>query len=529
MLSATQAIGKHGLEDLSLEDKLVHKRRRSNTTSSSSSDEDSYKDHNSKPETPATPATPRSPSVSKSSRPLKYLCDFEGCGKAFSRPVRLQEHIRSHTNERIFKCPHAPCTKDFLRDTHLKHHIKTVHTKERDYVCDWKDCDKTFTTGQRLRKHREAHEKKETFRCKDYPPCVETFRKHKTLQRHIETTHLGLGSFRCTHHDEETGQDCTANFDRLSMLRIHEAEMHGELRYWCTLCPTEDGVKVGFGTYKDLQVHVRVAHPPYCTQCGLVCSSNQEVRRHMENQHSEASLDERRTFKCTYEGCQSSFTKVANLNTHIRSKHSTDKRFKCGVNDVSNRAGLEHWDKRNHCDLSFTSKQSLENHIRRHHLLESLSKDETKKKARAPRIPKPSTASMLTGAGMQLDNSSYMSCIVSTCTFRFKRRSDVENHARIAHSMQDDEITEVILEKEALSGGKFWIGGQDEDEDGEDGQEPDDFTGLGRIAVEIGGSQPSSLQELTDVGMVSGDPLRTSGETKQEPVEDQEMIDPTLL
>lgn len=35
----------------------------------------------------------------KKPRPKKYHCTWEGCGKSYTRPVRLQEHERSHTNE----------------------------------------------------------------------------------------------------------------------------------------------------------------------------------------------------------------------------------------------------------------------------------------------------------------------------------------------------------------------------------------------------------------------------------------------
>lgn len=32
-------------------------------------------------------------------RAKKYGCTFEGCNKSYSRPVRLEEHLRSHTGE----------------------------------------------------------------------------------------------------------------------------------------------------------------------------------------------------------------------------------------------------------------------------------------------------------------------------------------------------------------------------------------------------------------------------------------------
>jgi general transcription factor IIIA len=29
----------------------------------------------------------------------KFICEWEGCGRSYSKPVRLEEHHRSHTGE----------------------------------------------------------------------------------------------------------------------------------------------------------------------------------------------------------------------------------------------------------------------------------------------------------------------------------------------------------------------------------------------------------------------------------------------
>lgn len=33
----------------------------------------------------------------------KYVCTHPGCGKAYTRPVRLEEHLRSHSGQASFK------------------------------------------------------------------------------------------------------------------------------------------------------------------------------------------------------------------------------------------------------------------------------------------------------------------------------------------------------------------------------------------------------------------------------------------
>ena len=37
--------------------------------------------------------------ASKSIRPKRYKCTYEGCAKAYTKPSRLDEHVRSHTGE----------------------------------------------------------------------------------------------------------------------------------------------------------------------------------------------------------------------------------------------------------------------------------------------------------------------------------------------------------------------------------------------------------------------------------------------
>jgi hypothetical protein len=41
----------------------------------------------------------------------KYLCDFEGCNRAFDRPYNLKTHQRTHTGERPYVCDR--CEKSF--------------------------------------------------------------------------------------------------------------------------------------------------------------------------------------------------------------------------------------------------------------------------------------------------------------------------------------------------------------------------------------------------------------------------------
>lgn len=441
------------------------KRRRSASRSSTSSSVSEFDDEQEfaldTPATPLTPATPSKPPY-RPYRPNIYGCPYDGCGKAFNRPVRLEEHIRSHTNSRPFKCTHDGCDKDFLRQSHLAHHMKSAHTEDRDYICDWVGCDKKFATGTRLRRHQQAHAGREQFRCTGHPPCNQTFRKHATLQRHIDADHLGRKAFSCS--------QCDSGFDSAVRLKAHETRLHGEKRHWCSLCvgtpdvETEAGSEpqgVGFVTYSELQDHIRQQHPPTCDACSLVFSSTRELQRHVDIHHSGITLEDRKTFICPVVECSKGFTKQGNLNIHVRTVHQNVKAFVCGVTDLSLTVDLEAWDRQNACGHAFTAKASLENHVRREHLggksSQVKNKNTTKKKTVQP-SPTSSTFARLTGVGYADESGRDIVCIVRSCPFRFKREFDLETHAKTAHGMLDEDIEEALANREALVGGKFWDG-----------------------------------------------------------------------
>lgn len=57
---------------------------------------------------------------------LKIPCRI--CQKSFSRQS-LREHLRQHTNERIFECTVAGCPMTFTRKANLRCHIAKAHSK----------------------------------------------------------------------------------------------------------------------------------------------------------------------------------------------------------------------------------------------------------------------------------------------------------------------------------------------------------------------------------------------------------------
>lgn len=345
------------------------------------------------PETPITePQTPLAGG-------RKILpCPYQGCTKSFNRQARLTEHIRSHTNERPFICPERNCDKAFLRDSHLKHHVKSAHTNERDYSCTWVNCDKKFATGTRLRRHESSHQTKEKYACKGFDGCNETFRKHATLSRHILAVHEKKKPFPCTEVDIENGEHCSCGFDTAEKLRSHKRAIHDHTRFVCMDCPPVDdelASQASFATYALLQVHIAETHPPTCPQCCLPCASEKDLRRHLELIHnvidSDAETPINPAFPCTYLNCTRSFTKKGNLNVHMKTVHEHRKDFVCGQTELkfphetlpSQDSKLATDAEITGCGRHFTSKATLEEHVRTVHLGLNSKRQERNRKRKA--------------------------------------------------------------------------------------------------------------------------------------------------
>ena len=392
----------------------------------------------------STDTSPRYPSDLKT-----HQCNFPDCKKVFNRPAKLAQHIRSHTNERPFACPHSPCTKDFLRQSHLKHHIKSAHSSVRDYICKWDGCGKSFITSTRLKRHYAVHEGREKFKC-TVEDCGQTFRKHGTLQKHVTTVHEGKKPFRCQLEDDEGGL-CDEGFDTAGKLHTHQGRVHGGQRFWCTICTPcsqESGLPIqgpqlsSFPTYSELQEHIKLDHPPTCTECGLRCSSQRELKNHIDVRHGALDVDERRTYICAEPDCARAFTKKGNLNIHIQSVHR-EKKFVCGGVELSALNNVGNWNGNGACGRGLSTKGNLEEHIRTAHMGLGRSRKKAMKEQPGPGEKQGNEISVLTrltGAGYKEESGRDIQCWVAGCDFRFSRKCDFERHLASRHAIAEQDL-----------------------------------------------------------------------------------------
>ncbi|KXT09087.1 hypothetical protein AC579_8290 [Pseudocercospora musae] len=477
-----------------------------------------------------TPLTEASSARSKSQpRAKRYQCPFEGCTKAFDRPVRLQAHINTHTGERPYACTEVDCDKSFYKIEHLNRHVKDRHGPST-FICEYEvyndqtqsraPCGLTFPSATKLKRHIARHQGKDETTC-SWEGCGKVFRKQETLQRHIKKVHLGEESYLCK-RELPDGEICGQAFATPGQLRGHQARVHEAPKYWCEICtmagqppidqlmpigneldadflPTEEDLLgqdldqdmfasltlneptpaqtpityvVSFPTYHDLQRHNTLVHPPTCTQCGKKCRSAKDLSAHMDIVHSgdpdiAAAAKPPKKHVCPYEGCIRSsldfgFTKKGNVDQHIKSAHTKEKKFVCGEFDLSGCNKVEGWNGIG-CGLAVVTKQGLIGHVRTQHMGLKPTNLKSKKhpKKIAPKtdmdendvemddIPAATeynkTLSLITGYGYEQRRP--FACLLAPsrgCQMRFTKEHELGYHMEMTHGWHVDDIEEAL-------------------------------------------------------------------------------------
>jgi hypothetical protein len=203
-------------------------------------------------------------------------------------------------------------------------------------------------------------------------------------------------------------------------------------------------------------------HPPPCPHCKLVV---QNLDLHIKRQHPElAPAPSELLFDCNWTDCNASFSTKANLNTHIRAVHEKQKRFICGQTDTSKSTKLKGvdghtmWNGQG-CGEGFTYKSLLEEHIRVHHLgLPKKCSRTPKRTVNENKIgPRPAVGLL----GLDSVHNESIQCLSPGCEEVFLCKEDMVVHCATQHEMAEPEIADELREREALTGGAFWVGGID--------------------------------------------------------------------
>ncbi|XP_052862820.1 gastrula zinc finger protein XlCGF7.1-like [Anopheles cruzii] len=163
-------------------------------------------------------------------RKRKSACEV--CGQYRSN---MAEHMRAHTNDRRFKCPHCP--KSFVSASNRHSHVN-IHTRQKMYKCDL--CEKEYPTLNGLKQHRVTHEKKRVYLC---PICGKSYYQQTNYARH-RRTHLQERKIQC--------DSCDKVFMTRGDLRKHTITHLNVKPFACQVCDQR------FNRRDNLKTHLKI-------------------------------------------------------------------------------------------------------------------------------------------------------------------------------------------------------------------------------------------------------------------------------
>ncbi|XP_055533661.1 zinc finger protein 287-like [Wyeomyia smithii] len=109
-----------------------------------------------------------------------FMCDT--CGLSFEQKFALETHRKRHENVRQFKCEYCPM--EYYTRPEMLLHVKQVHLNAFQVKCT--DCGLSFKTKSTLNQHIKTHTNQRTHTCS---VCGYGFKSYTHLNRHIKSVH----------------------------------------------------------------------------------------------------------------------------------------------------------------------------------------------------------------------------------------------------------------------------------------------------------------------------------------------------
>lgn len=335
----------------------------------------------------------------------RFRCHL--CCRTFTQKVTLQKHLNDLVCERRLlkqqrKPPTPPprkitpdsspknnlciyCDKNFLKPSDLERHLRT-HTNERIYKCTKEDCNKSFKLKNTLDRHLATHNK-QTLKCNI---CMSTYMSKKTLHNHMrvhrhvsfqilqtsEPLHVSPGNIIVEEiYEEITDNESVPLSDLLcdtdarsptfnsSMVEINHVDIISEETVIEVQAADESIVVQQKTLAKDKLV---------CDACSKSFKKPIDLRRHIDAVH-----EKKRPFKCFNERCGKSFSLKCTRDRHQETHKNERKLVTCELCSkvLSSLSSLEfhmriHQNLRPHkcneCTSTFRTPGNLKSHLRTH-------------------------------------------------------------------------------------------------------------------------------------------------------------------
>ena len=149
----------------------------------------------------------------------RLVCQFENCGKEFSKNSSLLSHVRVHTGEKPFQCEVEGCGWAFRTSSKLRRHERS-HFDQRQSVCGV--CNKAYRRPEHLKEHMNAVHNDVRFVC-PFADCSVKFTARSSLYIHMKKHESGdKGHLRCVI------ESCNLKFSDSNILSNHVTQNHGK-------------------------------------------------------------------------------------------------------------------------------------------------------------------------------------------------------------------------------------------------------------------------------------------------------------
>jgi len=218
------------------------------------------------------------------------LCDQ--CGQTFSRRSALMLHrsvVHKRDSCRRYQCPQ--CERHFVKREHLERHVTSRHATARPYVCCATGCGRAFKRKDKLQEHYRCHSTDRQYACS---LCGRTYRQRDGLRYHERTRHRPAPPTVDHPQRRRSCRRCPATFTRAGKLAEHLRTVHGRgagkdaYTHRCDVCgktfPRPERVR----RHAEREHNVPANWSHRCTVCGKGFAGLRSYEVHMARHRTDA-------------------------------------------------------------------------------------------------------------------------------------------------------------------------------------------------------------------------------------------------